>query len=128
MIYVSEENFRAKKMNKQKKTWKNVLYFRKWNFLALKNLVKLPLEKLDASATIWLYWSIQFFNSSQIYPLIDRLLLTQLVRPSGVSYHLLFSACVTYGMLYHAIAYPVLQAGDFHRVANILTMCLCSHS
>ena len=54
LSYISGSNFPSQK-NKKHSLWKNFLYFGKWSFIALKSLIKLPQEKLDALATIRRY-------------------------------------------------------------------------
>ena len=49
-----------------------------------------------------------------IYPLP----LTQLVRLPGITYHLPWSACVTYRALCHAIGHQVLTTQLLHRGAE----------
>ena len=50
LLIFQEVIFRARKMKNPIR--KNFLYFWKWDIIALKNLIKLPCEKLDARATI----------------------------------------------------------------------------
>ena len=49
LLIFQEVIFRARKMKDPIR--KNFLYFWKWDFIALKNLIKLPQEKLDARVT-----------------------------------------------------------------------------
>ena len=58
------------------------------------------------------FTGIQFFNLPPSLPL------TQLVRLPGITYHLLWSACVTYRALCHAIGHQVLTTQLLHREAE----------
>ena len=95
-LIFQEGTFRAQKI-KNKTTLKNFLYLGKLNFLAPKKLnktfvillIKLPQEKLDASATFIIYWLLKHpvFESTTLSgtqsvrtPLVTLQLIVQYLR------------------------------------------------
>ena len=123
-------------MKKKKTCLKCFLYFGKWNFLALKNLIKLfhtiyktPLGETGCFSSLYNLLAAQA-SSFLIHPPSQ----TQSVRTILVLYHSLCSTCVTYVTPYHTIGHQVLitlpfigKKSIFLRVASILKMCLCPH-